>query len=181
MEEEHRVHQVPLVSLDLQEESDLQAQLVHLENPDPLGLQEKRDLLVFVETMDPLEDKESEVQLDHLAAQETKGTLERTDPRVLMVLRAQLEPQGREALWVSLVREESEGCRVFQDQRVHQGNKAPQEHLEIKVPQARLVFPVLTGLVVIQVLMAPRGPMVHQARTAFLDKEEAEEILVQRV
>lgn len=54
---------------------------VQSEKPDPLDLQGKRVLLVFVETMDPLEDKESEDRLDHPAAQETKGTLEKTDPR----------------------------------------------------------------------------------------------------
>lgn len=41
---------------------------VHLENLDPLDLQEKRVLLVSVETMEPPEDKESEDQQDHLAA-----------------------------------------------------------------------------------------------------------------
>lgn len=62
------MHQAPLVFLDLQDESAHQAQLVHLENPDPLDLQEKRVLLVCVETTDPPEDKESEDQQGHPAA-----------------------------------------------------------------------------------------------------------------
>lgn len=97
MEEEHRAHQAPLVSLDLQEESDHRAQLVQLENPDPWDLQEKKVLTAFVEITDLLEDKESVDLRDHRAAQETKETLERTAPRVLMVLQALLELQDREA------------------------------------------------------------------------------------
>lgn len=180
MEEELREHQAPLVSQDLQEELVHQAQLVQLEKPDPLDLQGKRVLVVFVETMDPLEDKESEDRQDRPAAQETKGTLEKMDPRVLMVLQAQLELQDREALWVFLVREESAGCQAFQDQRVHQENRDPQEHLEIKALQVQLVFQVLTDLVVILVLMVLQDLMVRQARMVFLDKGETEEILVQK-
>lgn len=174
------MHQVPLASLDLQDESDHQAQLVQLEKPDPLVLQEKRDLMVFVETMDPLEDKESEVRLDHLAAQETKETLGRTDPRVLTVLQAQLEPLAREALWVFQVREESVECQAFQDQGVHQENRDPRDHLERKAPQVQLVLLVLMDLVVILVLMALLDLTAHQARMVFLDKEEPKEILVQK-
>lgn len=173
--------QAPLVSLDLQDESAHQAQLVQLENQDPSDLLEKRVLAVFVETTEPLEDKESEDQQDHLAARETKGTLEKTDPRVLMVLQAQLELQDREALWDFLVKEESAGCQAFPDLRVHQENRGPQEHLEIKAPQVQLVFLGLTDLVVILVLMALQDLMARQAKMAFLDKEETEEILVQKV
>lgn len=54
---------------------------VHLEKPGLWDLQEKRGLVVFVETMDLLVNKESGDQQDHLAARETKGTLGRTDPR----------------------------------------------------------------------------------------------------
>lgn len=175
------MHQAPLVSLDLQDELAHQAQLVHLENLDPLDLLGKRVLLVSVETMDPPEDKESEDQRDHLAAQETKGTLEKTDPRVRMVLQAQTELQDREALWVFLVREESAGCQAFQDLGVHQENRDPQEHLEIKAPQVQLVLRVLTDLVVIQVLMALQDLMAHQAKMVFSDKGETEGILVQKV
>lgn len=52
-----------------------------MEKPGLLDLQEKRDLGVFVETMDLLVNKESGDQQDHLAARETRVTLERTDPR----------------------------------------------------------------------------------------------------
>lgn len=54
---------------------------VHLEKPGLLDPQEKRGLVVFVETMDLRVNKENGDQQDHLAARETKGTLERTDPR----------------------------------------------------------------------------------------------------
>lgn len=54
---------------------------VPLENPGPLELQEKRVLVVFVETTDPLENKESADRQDHPAAQETKETLEKTGQR----------------------------------------------------------------------------------------------------
>lgn len=175
------MHQAPLVSLDLQDESAHQAQLVQLENQDLLDLLEKRVLAVFVETTEPLEDKESEDQQDHLAALETKGTLEKTDPRVLMVLQAQLELQDREELLDFLVREESAACQAFQDLRVHQENRDPQDQLAIKAPQVQLVSLVLTDLVVILVLMALQDLTAHQAKMAFLDKEETEEILVQKV
>lgn len=146
-----------------------------------MALPGKRVLLVFVETMDPLENKESGDQQDHPAAQETKETLERTDQRVLMVLQAQLELQDREALWVFLVRGESEECLDFQDLRVHQENRDPQDNLEIKDPQVQLVFLVLMDLVVILVPMALQDLMAHQAKTVFLDKGETEETPVQRV
>lgn len=175
------MHQAPLDSQDLQEELAHPAQLVHWENPDPLDLLGKRVLLVFVETTDPLEDKEREDQQDHPAAQETKETLEKTDPRVLMVLQAQLELQDREALWVFLVREESAGCQAFQDQRDHQENRDLQVNLETKDPQVQSVFLVLMDLVVILVLMALQDLMAHQAKMVFLDKEETEETLVQKV
>lgn len=55
---------------------------VLLENQDPLDLQGKRVLVVFVETMEPLENKGSEGQQGHLAAQETKGTLEKMAQRL---------------------------------------------------------------------------------------------------
>lgn len=174
------MHQAPLASLDLQEELDLQAQLVQLENLDPWDPQEKKDLQDFVEITEPLEDKASVDHQDHQAAQETKGTLERTAPRVLMVLQAQLELQGREALWVFLVREESVGCQVCQDQRVHQENRDPQDQLEIKAPLVQWVSLVLTDLVVILVLMVQQGLMAPQERMVFLDKGEIEEILVLR-
>lgn len=175
------MHQAPLVSLDLQEELVHQAQLVLLANPDPLDLPGKRVLVVFEEITDPLEDKGSEEQLDHREARETKGTLEKTDPRVLMVLQAQLELQDREALWVFLVSEESAGCQAFQDLRVHQENRDPQEDLEIKAPLVQLVLQVLTDLVVILVQMALQDLMAHQAKMEFWDKGETEEIPVQKV
>lgn len=158
-----------------------QAQLVQLENPDRLDLLGKRVLLVFVETTEPLEDKESVDQQDHPAAQETKGTLEKMDPRVLMVLQVQLELQAREALWVFLVREESAGCQAFQDLGVHQENRDPQEHLEIKALQVQLVLLVLTDLVEILVQMALRDLMALQAKMVFLGKGGTEGILVQKV
>lgn len=175
------MHQALPVSLDLQEELVLRAQLVRLANPDPLDLPGKRVLVVFEETMDPLEDKGSEERLDHQEARETKETLEKTDPRVLMVLQAPLELQDREALWVFLVSEESAGCQDFQDLRVHQENRDPQEHLEIKAPLVQLVLLVLMDLVVILVQMALQDLMAHQAKMEFWDKEETEEILVQKV
>lgn len=175
------MHQVPLVSLDLQEELALQAHLVQLENLDPLDLLGKRVLLVFAEIMDLLEDKENEDQQDHPAAQETKGTLEKTDPRVLMVLQAQLELQDREALWVFLVREESAGCQACPDLRVLQESRDLQDNLEIKDPQVQLVLLVLMDLVVILVPMVLQDLMARQAKMVFLDKGETEEILVQKV
>lgn len=181
MEEEHRVHQAPPVSLDLQEELVHQAQLVHLANQDPSDLLGKRVLVVFVEITDPLEDKGSEDQLDHREAPETKGTLEKTDPRVLMVLQAQLELQDREALWVFLVSEESAGCQAFQDLRVHQENRDLQEDLEIKAPLVQLELLVLMDLVVILVLMVLQDLTAHRAKMEFWDKGETEEIPVQRV
>lgn len=174
------MHQALLVSLDLQEESDLQAPLVQLENQDPWDPREKRDLVDFVVIMDPLEDKANVDLQDHQAARETKGTLERTAQRVLMVLQAQLELQDREALWVFLVREESVGCQVSQDQRVHQENRDPQDQLEIKALQVQWVYLVLTDLVVILVLMVPQDLTAPQERTVFWDKGETEEILVLR-
>lgn len=140
MEEELRVHRVPLVSLDLLEELAHPAQLVQWESPDHLELLEKKVQGVFEETMDLLGNKESEDQQVHLAAQETKETLERMDQRVLMVHQAQLELLDREELWDFRVREESVGCQAFQVQRVHQEKLDPQEHLEIKAPQAQLVL-----------------------------------------
>lgn len=175
------MHQAQLVSLDLQEELDHQAQLVQWESPDLLVLQEKKVLMDFVEITEHLEDKENEDHLDHLVALETKETLEKMVPRVLMDLQGQLELQDKEALWVFLVREESVECPVFLDQRVHQGNKEGLDQLGIKVPQVQLVFQGLTDLVVILVLMVLLDLTAHQERMVFLDKEEPEEILVQRV
>lgn len=175
------MHRAPLVSLDLQEELVHQAHLVQSENPDLLVLLERRVPVVFVETMDLQENKESEDQQDHLEVLETKETLEKTDPPVLMVLQVQLELQDREALWVFLVREESVGCQAFQDQRVHQENRDPPGKLETKDLLVQLVFPVLTDLVVILVLMALQDLMALQERMVFLDKGETVEILVQRV
>lgn len=88
------MHQDRLVSPDLQEELDHQAQLVHWERPDPWDLQEKKVHVDSAEIMDPLEDKERGDHQDQRGAPETKGTLERTAQRVLMVLQVQLELQG---------------------------------------------------------------------------------------
>lgn len=63
-----------------------------MEKPGLLDLQEKRGLVVFVETMDLLVNKESGDQQDRLAARETKGTLERTDPRSVDVIIKTLQP-----------------------------------------------------------------------------------------
>lgn len=59
---------------------------VQLESLDPLELQEKMVLVVFVETMEPLEEKESKDQQDHLVVQETKGTLEKMDQQSVKLL-----------------------------------------------------------------------------------------------
>lgn len=181
MDEEHRVHRVQLVSLDLQEESAPQVQLARWESQDPLDLLVKKVLMVSEETTGLQGDKESVDPQDHLVVQETKETLGKTGPRVLMALQAPLEPQDRGALWVFLAREASVGCRVFQDQRVHQENKEPQDQLEIKVLQAQLVLLVLMDLVVILALMVLQDLMVHQAKMVFLDKGETGEILAQKV
>lgn len=174
------MHQAPLVSLVLQEELDHPDQLVQLENLDLWGLQERKVLLDSVEITDRQENRESGDLRDHQGAQETRETLEKTAPLVLMVLQAQLELQDREALWVFLVREESVGCQAFQDQGVHQESRDPQDKLEIKAPQVQLVFLVLTDLVVILVLTVLQDLTARQERTAFWDKGEHEEILVQR-
>lgn len=81
-----------------------------------------------------------------------------------MVLQAQMELPDREALWVFLVREGSAGCQAFRDLGVPQGNRDPQEHPEIKAPQAQLVFLVRPDLVVILVLMALQDLMARQAK-----------------
>lgn len=51
-----------------------------MESLDLLVLQEKRVLVVFVETMEHLENRESEDHPDHLVVQETRGTLGKMDP-----------------------------------------------------------------------------------------------------
>lgn len=84
-----------------------------------------------------------------------------------MVLQDQMGRLDREALLVFLVREGSVGCRGFRDLGVPQENKDPQEHLEIKAPQAQLVLLALKDLVVILVLMALQDQMAHQAKMVF--------------
>lgn len=51
-----------------------------MENLGLLVLQEKRVLVVFVETMEHLENKEREDHQDQLVAQETRETLVKMDP-----------------------------------------------------------------------------------------------------
>lgn len=175
------MHRAPLVSLDLQEKLDHRAHLAQLENRGHRDFRGKKAPLAFVVIMDLLENRGSVDLPDPREAPETRETLERMVQRVLMVLLVQLELQDREALWVFLVREENVGCRVFQDQRVRQESRAPQEHRETKAPQVLLVFLVPTDPVAIPVLMVPQDPTDRREKTAFPGRGETEEMLVRRV
>lgn len=164
MAEVHRGHQAPLVSRDQTAGWAHQDPLVLSVRPDHLDLLAKRVLLVSVETMDPTEDRAREGHQDQLEVQVTKGTPEKMDLRVLMGPQARPELQAREASLVFLVKGESEACWAFQDQRVHQGNKATQGLPETRVPLAQLGQQEPTGLEEMLVLMGLLDLTGRQAR-----------------